>query len=151
MRQEFPVAVKRAALERSGGQCEAIGERYGLPPGVRCQNRVGVGMVQFDHYPRPAHDPDPETRSLGNCLATCPTCNQTAGHKVDTPREAKIKRVSRREQEHAAVMAEKTGMFHVKHPEPTRKRPRKKIQSRGFQTGKSRPIPNRPFPKGPKK
>ena len=52
VRQEFPAAVKRAALERSGGQCEAVGERYNLPAGVRCQNRVGVGMVQYDHYPQ---------------------------------------------------------------------------------------------------
>lgn len=144
MRHEFPVAVKRAALERSGGQCEAIGERYGLPPGVRCQRRVHPGHVQYDHYPRPAHDPDPETRSIGNCLATCPECNQTANHKVDTPREAKMKRVQRREAEHVATMAEKVGLD-AERPPPRRKHKPKPIRSRGFDKG-HRPILSRPFP-----
>lgn len=151
MRHEFSRRTRLAALERSGGRCEAAGPRYGFPENVRCQRLIGPNSFDADHYPRPAHDPHPDTTTIGNCVAVCKECNRWANNNIDTPREAKIKRVARREQEHAAVMAEKTGMFHVKHPEPTRKRPRKKIQSRGFQPGKSRPIPNRPFPKGPKK
>lgn len=35
MRYEFPKPVKRDALKRSGGLCEATGEVYGLEPGQR--------------------------------------------------------------------------------------------------------------------
>ncbi len=136
--------MKRAALERSGGQCEAIGERYGLPPGVRCQRRVYPGHVQFDHYPRGAHDPHPDTRSLSNCLATCPTCNQLANNKEDTPREARIKRLQRREATHQSKMAAKIGVD-IEPPKPTRKHKPKPIRSAGFGKG-HRPIPSRPFP-----
>lgn len=82
-------------MERSRGRCEAVGPRYGHPAGVRCEAAIAWGAVNFDHYPRPARDPHPETRQLGNCLATCPACNQYANNHEDTPREAKMKRVQK--------------------------------------------------------
>lgn len=93
MRQEFRIATKRTALARSEGRCEAIGHRYGLLPGMRCRASISHWRVQYDHYPRGAHDPHPETRSIDNCVATCPACNAWAAHHTDTPREAKMKRV----------------------------------------------------------
>ena len=138
MRHEFPVSVKRAALERSGGQCEATGPRYGLPAGVRCQRRVFKGRVQFDHYPRGAHDPHPDTRTLGNCHATCPECNQHAANHTDKQVEQKIKNLSYDEAAHRAKMARKAGLDV---PDPVRPRGRQ---------GKSRPIRSAPFRHGPK-
>lgn len=128
MRHEFPAAVKREALARAGGQCEAIGERYGKPAGERCDRSIGKGKVQFDHYPRGAHDPSPETVTLGNCTACCPECNQYAANHTDKAAEAKIKRIRR-----------KHGF------EPDNRKPRPKMRSRGFSQGK-RSIPSRPFP-----
>lgn len=52
--------------------------------------------MHYDHFPRGAHDPDPETRTLGNCVATCPECNLFAAHHFDTPYEAKRKRLIRK-------------------------------------------------------
>lgn len=96
MRHEFTKSVKRQALERSDGVCEATGPRYGLAAGERCTTPIGWGAVQFDHYPRGAHDPAPETRLLDNCVACCPTHNQYAANHTDKAVEAKIKRVRRR-------------------------------------------------------
>jgi hypothetical protein len=129
-RHEFPAAVKREALERSGGQCEAVGGRNGLPDGVRCQRPVYKGRVQFDHYPRGAHDPHPDTVTIGNCTACCPECNQYAANNTDKAVEAKIKRVRR-----------KHGL------DPDTRKPRPKMRSRGFQRGAKAKIPSRPFPR----
>lgn len=134
-RHEFTPAVKRDALQRSGGQCEAVGERYGLPHGVRCQRRIAKGAVQFDHYPRGAHDPHPETRLLGNCTACCPECNQYAANHTDKQREQSIKNVSYDEALHRAKMERKRGVD-VADPPPPRGRQAKKgppIKSGGFQ------------------
>lgn len=125
MRHEFPRSVKRAALERSGGICEAVGERYGLPPGVRCTTPIRMGAVQFDHYPRGAHDPHPDTRTIGNCTACCPAHNQWAANHIDKQVEQKIKDVRR-----------KHGL------DPDTRKPRKKIQSPGFRKG-HRPLRSR--------
>ena len=133
MRHEFPISVKRAALARSGGICEATGERYGLPAGVRCQRAIATGAVQFDHWPRGAHDPHPETRTAGNCVVCCPRCNQYANNKFDTPREAKMKRLDK-----------KRGRLPLDIERPPKKPG--KIKSRGFKQG-HRPIPARPFPR----
>lgn len=129
MRHEFPISVKRAALARSGGICEATGERYGLPAGVRCQRAIATGAVQFDHWPRGAHDPHPDTRGLDNCVATCPACNQHAANHGDKQREQKIKGVSYDEALHRARMQRKAGVD-VDDPPPPRGRQKK-----------SRPIP----------
>lgn len=95
-RQEFPGSVKKAAMERSQGRCEAVGVRYNYEPGERCTRPVGPGNVNYEHYPRGAHDPSPETRSLSNCTAICPQCNAWAAQKHDTPFEAKLKRSLRK-------------------------------------------------------
>ena len=42
-RREFGRPVKRAALERSQGVCEAVGERYGQNAGARCQTPIAWG------------------------------------------------------------------------------------------------------------
>lgn len=148
MRHEFPAAVKRAALARADGHCEAVGERYGFPEGVRCAVPVFEGHVNYEHYPRPAHDPDPETITLANCTAICPGCNRYANNKFDTPREAKMKRIAKGEAEHGARMARKAGLD-VADPTPTRK-PRPKMRSRGFAKGIKQKIPTRPFPRNPR-
>lgn len=96
MRHEFGIVVKREALARSGGVCEAQGGRYGLPPSERCTTPIGPGKVQFDHWPRGAHDPSPGTRSLDNCVACCPAHNQYAANHTDKTVEAKLKRVQRK-------------------------------------------------------
>lgn len=148
MRHEFPVAVKRAAFERAGGQCEAVGLRYGFPPGVRCQRPVLPKRVNYEHYPRGAHDPDPETRTLANCTAICPECNQHANNRHDTPREQKIKNISHDEAVHRAKMARKAG-HDVADPAPPRGRQGKKrpLRSAPFRRGQKIKIPTRPFPK----
>lgn len=145
-RHEFTAAVKRQALERSGGQCEAVGERYGLPHGVRCHRRVHARRVNYEHYPRGAHDPHPETRQIGNCWAICPECNAYAAAKFDTPREQKIKRTTYDHQLHEARMARKAGQD-VPDPEKPRGRQGKKgppIRGRGFQQF-HRPMRSRGF------
>jgi hypothetical protein len=84
----FSKQVKRAALERSGGKCEAKGELYGLPAQIMCGASLAYG-VEFDHYILWANSRD---SSLDNCLAVCPSCHRfkTANH--DTPKAAKTVR-----------------------------------------------------------
>jgi hypothetical protein len=115
LRHEFPRSVKDAARARSGGRCEAIGPRYGHLAGERCTAVLGQTGIQYDHWPRGAHDPHPDTRTLGNCTACCPACNQYAANHTDKAVEAKIKRVQ---------------ILHGLR-EPKRKPP-KPIPSRGF-------------------
>lgn len=149
-RHEFPAAVKREALERSGGQCEAIGKRYGLPAGVRCQRAVYKGRVQFEHYPRGAHDPHPDTRSLGNCWATCPECNQWAANHTDKQVEQKVKNLGYDHALHQAKMARKAGLDVADPPKPRGRQAKSgpPIRSRGFtQTGPKQKISHRPFPR----
>jgi hypothetical protein len=134
-RYEFTQSVKNAALERSKGRCEAVGKRYGLPPGERCQRLIGPGQVHYDHYPLPAHDPNPATRTLENCVATCPQCNMHAAYTEDIQREWKIKRIRR-----------KHGL------DPDTRKPRKALKSQGFAKPKEkhkwpkRKLPSRPKP-----
>lgn len=71
MRQEFSRRTRREALERSGGLCEASGERYGLPKDKRCNWDLGYG-VEFDHDLECADGGD---NSLENCRAVCPRCH----------------------------------------------------------------------------
>jgi 5-methylcytosine-specific restriction enzyme A len=148
LRHEFTKKTKAAALERSGGRCEAVGERYGHPAGERCERAIGRGKVNYDHFPRGAHDPHPETRTVGNCVATCPQCNQFANNKFDTPREAKMKDVTYEHAVHQARMKRKAGLDV---PDPKRhreKKPRPKMKGPGFRRGgPKQKIPTRPFPK----
>ncbi len=115
MRHEFSAAAIREADARANGRCEATGERYGLPHGVRCNADLTVTGRQRDHYPRGAHDPHPETRTAANCVVCCPRCNQYAANHTDKRVEAKIKRIRR-----------KHGL------EPDNRKPRPKIRSAPF-------------------
>jgi hypothetical protein len=91
MRYEFSKPVKREALKRSGGFCEAVGKAYGLPSGQRCNAPLSHG-VEFDHYPVPATERDSD--SLDNCVACCKTCHAFKTRTLDIPVQAKTKRVS---------------------------------------------------------
>lgn len=133
MRHEFTAAAKREADARANDRCEATGERYGLPSGVRCNADLTKTGRQRDHYPRGAHDPDPETRTARNCVVCCPACNQYANNKHDTPREAKMKRLDA-----------KRGRLSLDIGRPEKKPG--KIKSRGFKQG-HRPMQGRPFQK----
>lgn len=88
MRTEFSKSTKRAALKRSDGTCEAVGEWYGLAPGQRCNALLAYG-VEFDHINLNVNSHDD---SLENCAAVCPRCHayKTAHH--DTPLAAKTLR-----------------------------------------------------------
>lgn len=89
-RSEFSLPVKRQAIERSGGYCEAIGGVYGLEPGVRC-NAPLVRGVEFDHYPIRAADGGAGT--LDNCVAACRVCHRHKTRTFDMPMIAKRKRI----------------------------------------------------------
>lgn len=88
-REEFTKATKRAALERSGGKCEASGPLYGYPFEFRCNAPLSHG-VEFDHFILASEGGD---ASLDNCRAVCPHCHSFKTRKIDTPKAAKIKRV----------------------------------------------------------
>jgi 5-methylcytosine-specific restriction protein A len=89
-RTEFPISVRRQAIERSGHFCEAIGGVYGLEPGVRCNIPLTKG-VEFDHYPIRAADGGAGT--LENCLAVCRVCHRHKTRTFDLPMIAKRKRI----------------------------------------------------------
>lgn len=112
-RHNFSKAVKKAAYERSGGVCEAIGPRWGHAPGVRCTADLSKVAVEYDHWPLGAHAEGSNT--LENCNATCKACNQYAANHFDKAVEAKIKRVRRAH-----------GL------DPDKRKPRRAIPSRGF-------------------
>jgi hypothetical protein len=87
-RNEFTNKTKNAAWDRSGGACEADGEAYGMPSGVRCgadMTRVGV---RYDHI-----DPDVNSKdnSLENCCACCPKCHAWKTANRDAPLIAKTR------------------------------------------------------------
>ena len=92
-RYEFGKPVKREALRRSGGLCEATGAVYGLEPGQRCNAPLSHG-VEFDHYPIPATDKGSDTAE--NCVACCKTCHRHKTSHYDVPMQAKGKRVADR-------------------------------------------------------
>lgn len=90
MRHEFTKAIKRDALKRSGGLCEAVGAVYGLEPGQRCNAPLSHG-VEFDHWPIPATDKGSDT--LDNCVSCCRTCHRFKTSHYDVPMQAKGKRI----------------------------------------------------------
>jgi hypothetical protein len=108
LRHEFPPSVKKAALERSGGRCEAIGPRWGHPPGIRCNADLAVTGAEHDHYPLGAHAEGSNT--LENDVVCCPPCNQFAANHSDKQREQKIKNLSYDTALHAARMGRKAGL-----------------------------------------
>lgn len=90
-RYEFPRTVKRAAVARAKGRCEASGPAYGLPPDHRCNADLGRGF-EIDHYPVQATEPGSDT--LDNAVVCCPICHGWKTRSFDIPVQAKIKRVS---------------------------------------------------------
>jgi len=88
MRCEFPKPTKREALRRAQNRCEAMGEMYGLPTGVRCAADLGYG-VQFDHVILDANSKD---NSLENCAAVCVRCHKHKTRTHDIPKAAKTLR-----------------------------------------------------------
>ena len=88
MRAEFTKPVKREALKRSGGKCEAVGHMYGLPRYSRCGLPLAYG-VQFDHVILDANSHD---NSLANCAAVCMNCHKHKTAKHDIPLAAKTVR-----------------------------------------------------------
>ena len=88
MSRTFSKEVKRAALERSGKRCEAVGPLYGLPEGVRCNADLGYG-VEFDHLILWANSRD---SGLENCVCSCPRCHRFKTSTHDIPRAAKTVR-----------------------------------------------------------
>lgn len=127
-RHEFPAAVKRAALARSGGRCEAVGERYGLAAAERCLAVLAETGTEYDHYPLGAHHPDSAT--LENCTACCPAHNQYAANHHDKKVEAKIKRVRR-----------KHGI------DPDNRKPRPRMRSKGFDKTRTRKLNGQVVPR----
>lgn len=93
-RYEFTQKTKRAALERSGGRCEASGSVYGLTPGQRCNAPLTGKRVEIDHYPAPATDKGSDV--LENAVACCVQCHSFKTATYDVPMQAKGKRVSDR-------------------------------------------------------
>lgn len=104
MTRIFSKPIKREALKRSGGKCEAFGELYGLPAQIRCGADLGYG-VEFDHAILWANSRD---SSLSNCLAVCPSCHRYKSAKHDTPLAAKTVRQA---DKHA-------GIRHTRNPLP---------------------------------
>jgi 5-methylcytosine-specific restriction endonuclease McrA len=88
MRREFTKPVKRTALKRSGGLCEASGTWYGLDTGKRCNAPLSHG-VEYDHIVLDANSKD---NSLENCAAVCVRCHSIKTAKHDTPLAAKTLR-----------------------------------------------------------
>jgi len=87
-RREFGKPVKRQALQRSGGKCEAIGEWYGLNPDQRCNQPLSYG-VEFDHIDLDANSKD---NSIANCAAICLPCHRHKTRHHDIPVAAKTLR-----------------------------------------------------------
>ena len=113
MRHEFSTKVKRLALQRSTGYCEAVGNVYGLEPGQRCNAPLSYG-VEFDHYPIQATEEG--SNGLENCVAVCKTCHKHKTRTFDIPTQAKSKRIR---DKHSGI-----------------KKAKKKIPSRGFKAYK---------------
>lgn len=87
-RKEFTKPTKRLALKRSGGLCEATGERYGLEPGQRCGASLAHG-VEFDHE---IPDGLGGGNSLEECVCACIPCHRFKTANIDVPQIAKMKR-----------------------------------------------------------
>lgn len=88
MSRYFSKEVKRQALARAQGKCEAVGPLYGLPEGVRCNANLGVGF-DFDHIILWANSND---SSLDNVAVCCRPCHRYKTAQHDTPKAAKTVR-----------------------------------------------------------
>lgn len=88
MSRYFSKEVKRQALARAQGKCEAVGPLYGLPEGVRCNANLGMGF-DWDHVVAWSISGD---SGADNCACICRPCHRFKSTKHDTPRAAKTKR-----------------------------------------------------------
>lgn len=103
-RANFTKPIKRAALARSGGLCEAEGPWYGLEKGRRCNLPLARG-VEFDHFDLDANSHD---NSLENCRAVCPACHRFKTRTIDIPKAAKTVR----QQDRAKGVVKPKGAIH---------------------------------------
>jgi len=87
-RCEFTKPVRRDALKRAGGRCEASGSIFGLEPGQRCSVSLANG-VRFEHLNPDANSKD---NSLENCAAVCLSCWRYKTDHFDKPLVAKTLR-----------------------------------------------------------
>ncbi len=120
-RHEFSRPVKRAAVARAKGRCEAVGTVYGLEPGQRCGADLGRGL-EIDHYPVPATEVGSDV--LDNAVVCCTLCHAHKTRTFDIPVQAKTKRVSDR---HLGIA-----------------KPAGRIQSRGFPKREKQHTATRP-------
>jgi 5-methylcytosine-specific restriction protein A len=90
MRSEFPASVRKAAVRRANGKCEAAGPVYGLEQGQVCGASLAYG-IEIDHYPIPATDPD--CTGLENAVVCCKKCHRWKTSNYDVPMQAKGRRI----------------------------------------------------------
>ena len=90
-RYEFPTSVRRDAVRRAQGRCEAVGPLYGLDAGQRCNGDLGRGF-EIDHYRLAATEEGSDT--LDNAVVCCSVCHRQKTSHYDVPAQAKSKRVS---------------------------------------------------------
>jgi hypothetical protein len=90
-RSEFPIGVKREALERSGGICEChlVPFLMKLYDGKPCGQKLGPGNCFYEHI-----EPDWITKdnSLGNCCCLVKTCWHAKTNSFDKPTIADVRR-----------------------------------------------------------
>jgi 5-methylcytosine-specific restriction protein A len=79
MRREFSAAVRVAAFERAGGNCEKCTAPL-----------VGSNRPQYDHAVPDAVGGEP---TLANCLVLCRSCHGRKTSEKDVPEIAKTKRI----------------------------------------------------------
>lgn len=132
VRVEFPRSVRKAAWERCQGRCEGCGR-----PLVK-------GGYTYDHT-IPARRGGPST--LDNCKVLCKgppdSCDAVKTYREDLPGIAAVKRygknrlpldIDRPERKPGKIKSK--GFANSATP----------IKSRGFDAGRYRPLPSRPFP-----
>ena len=100
-RREFSKQVKREALRRAQGHCEATGEIYGLAPGQRCNATLSHGF-DFDHAIADGIGGEP---TLENAVCACRVCHKFKTAHHDVPRIAKT---VRQRDKHLGIKARST-------------------------------------------
>lgn len=124
----FGNKVRRAALERAAGRCEASGPFYNRPFDDRCTIALVPKGYQFDHFFRWA---DGGESTLENCRVVCLACHDWKTRNIDTPWAAKSKRIGR--QDGPVELRRKPRVTIRSRPSVWAKR---KMQSRPFQRSK---------------
>jgi hypothetical protein len=126
-REEFPLAVRRAAWARCGGRCEGCGK----PLDIRIENGGRVKFT-YDHTVPFRRSRD---SSLANCKVICAdgpdSCDAIKTYREDLPGIAAIKRYGK-------------NRLPLDIDRPVKRAP--KIKTRKANWPQGRKIPNRPFP-----